>query len=91
MALNTRFFCTIGGAARRKEAPMMFGYNTEDTAANVKVAGYFNDLWRKLFPGDTIAVSHVTKNADGEITAATAHTVLTVATVNADTGVVAVV
>lgn len=90
MALNTNFFCVIGGAARRQEAPMMFGYSTNDTDTAVKAAGYFNDLWRRVFPGDTIVVSTVVKNADGEITSATANTILTVKTVDADAGTVTV-
>lgn len=54
MAFDPLYFGPIGGQARRGKQPQMFSYKTEDTAATVDSAGYFNSVLNLLEIGDVI-------------------------------------
>lgn len=54
MAFTKSSFQPIGGQARRGTAPQMFTYKTEDAAATVDTAGYFNEVLALLDIGDII-------------------------------------
>jgi len=67
MAFDAKYFGLIGGLANIEFLPMLFGYETKDSASTVKTAGYFNDVAYKLNVGDLITV--VTLNSGGVPTA----------------------
>lgn len=54
MAFDVTGFNVIGGQSKRGRGPQMFSYKTEDTAATVDTAGYFNDVLNLLEIGDVI-------------------------------------
>lgn len=54
MAFDATNFQPIGGQSRRGKAPQMWSYTTEDTAATVDTAGYFNAIYNLLEIGDRI-------------------------------------
>ena len=53
MAYDSAGFTTFS-AAKRGNAPAMYGYKTADTIATVNTEGYFNDLSDTLEVGDVI-------------------------------------
>lgn len=53
MAYDSAGFTTFS-AAKRGNAPAMYGYKTADTIATVNTEGYFNDLSDTLEVGDLI-------------------------------------
>jgi hypothetical protein len=65
----------LGGQARVNVAPQMWAYKTQDSAADVDTAGYFNAVQRLLFPGDVIL--RVTVNASNVVQTAGWHVVMT--------------
>ncbi len=54
MAFNKHNFQPIGGQSRRGAAPQMWSYTSEDSAASVDSAGYFNSVYDLLEKGDLI-------------------------------------
>jgi len=54
MAFTIANFQPIGGQAKRGSAPQHFSYKTEDSAATVDTAGYFNEVRGLLEVGDVI-------------------------------------
>lgn len=54
MAFTKASFQPIGGQGRRGDAPQMFSYKTEDSAADLDTAGYFNEVRHMLEIGDVI-------------------------------------
>ena len=54
MAFNKANFQPIGGQAKRGTAPQVFSYITEDAAATIDTAGYFNEVLALLEVGDMI-------------------------------------
>ncbi len=54
MAFTKDTFGPIGGQSRRGKQPQMFSYKTEDSAATVDSAGYFNEVLNMLEVNDVI-------------------------------------
>ena len=53
MAYDSAGFATYS-AAKRGNAPSLYGYKTTDTIADVNTSGYFNTLTNTLEVGDVI-------------------------------------
>lgn len=76
MPFNRSHFAPIGNQARAGAAPQWWAYRTQDTAAQVAAAGYFNPVAPLLRPGDVI--HRLTVDNGGTPVAAGLHVVLTV-------------
>jgi len=74
---------SLGSAETVPGTPQLYSYRTADAATVVDAAGYFNEVWQLLKPGDVIL--RVTINASGVVQNAGFHVVMTV---NAATGAV---
>jgi len=84
MAFTPRTFQPIGGQSFRggsglgassPGAPQIFSYRTEDTAATVDTAGYFNAVRQLLEIGDIIF--RTTVNSSGVVQTVGMHVVMT--------------
>jgi hypothetical protein len=82
MPLTLNTLCPIGGHSRRGAAPQMWSYTTQDAAADVDTAGYFNGARHLLAAGDL--VYRVTVNGSGVVQTAGFHVVNDVAGTNVD-------
>lgn len=83
MALTRASFSPIGGQARRGNAPAVWAYKTEDTAATVDSSGYFNSLSDILEVGDLI---YRVTTSGGNVASAGWHIVLSNAAGVVDVG-----
>lgn len=54
MAFTKENFAPAGGQSGRGKAPQQFTYKSTDTPAQVRVAGYFNEIGNMLELGDMI-------------------------------------
>lgn len=54
MAFDRQYFAPAGGQSARGKAPQQFTYKMTDTPAQVRVAGYFNEIGNMLELGDSI-------------------------------------
>jgi hypothetical protein len=54
MAFSSTAFQPIGGQAKAGNAPQVWSYTTEDTAATVDTSGYFNAVASLVKVGDII-------------------------------------
>jgi len=81
MAFNSANFQPIGGQSKAGNAPQVWSYTTEDTAATVDTSGYFNAVASLVKVGDIIW--RVTTSS-GAVSTAGYHVVMT----NTSAGVV---
>lgn len=82
MAFIMKNFQPIGGQSRIGDAPQIWSYKTEDTAATVDTAGYFNAVHQLLRVGDVIL--RLTTSS-GAVSTVGWHVVLTIAAGVVDT------